>query len=88
MSDKSIKQIAMFQMIAVRLFEGKNFIEVIRLKLKKEENMNYRHVLDMKDLLLNKLDGKIQTEEFQENYCKNLREYQELRAIQEIEDNY
>ena len=46
-------------MIAVRLFEGKNFIEVIRLKLKKEENMNYRHVLDMKDLLLNKLDGKI-----------------------------
>ena len=81
MSDRSIKQIGMFQMIAIRLFEGKAFVETIRFKLKNEEKMNYRHVLQMKELLLEKLDNKIQTELFQEKYCHNLRDYQELRAI-------
>ena len=42
----------MLQMIAVRLFDGKAFIEVIRKKLKLEEKMNYRHVLEVKELLL------------------------------------
>ena len=44
----------MFQMIAVRLFEGKIFIKTIRLKLKREENMNYRHVLEIDELLTKK----------------------------------
>lgn len=49
----------MLQMVAIRLFGGKTFVDTIRLKLKKEEKMNYRHVLDMKELLLKKLDSEI-----------------------------
>ena len=86
MSDKSIKQIAMLQMIAIRLFGGEAFVETIRLKLRKEEKMNYRHVLDMKELLLQKMANQIQTDEFQAEYCRNLRECQELRDIQAIEE--
>ena len=86
MSDKSIKQIAMLQMIAIRLFGGEAFVETIRLKLRKEEKMNYRNVLDMKDLLLKKMENQIETDEFQEEYCKNIRLYQELRDIQAIDE--
>ena len=48
--------------------------------------MNYRHVQDMKELLLQKMANQIQTDEFQAEYCRNLRECQELRDIQAIEE--
>ena len=47
----------------------------IRMRLKREYNMNYRYVLEMHKLLLLKFKGQIQRDEFEKKYVDNLREY-------------
>ena len=87
-SDASIVEIATLQVHAARLFGGDTFLmDGIRLKLKREYQMNYRHVLEMHKLLKSKFDGQIRLDEFHRLYIKNLIDYQDMVALQQLDND-
>lgn len=51
-----------------------NFMETLRFKLKNEYKMNYRYVLVIKELLLDRIANKIDHNQFLTKYGKNIQE--------------
>ena len=51
-----------------------NFMETLRFKLKNEYKMNYRYVLVIKELLLDRIANKIEHNQFLTKYGKNIQE--------------
>jgi len=49
-----------------------NFMEPLRFKLKNELKMNYRYVLVIKELLLDRVANKIDQNQFLTKYGKNI----------------
>ena len=75
-------------MIALKLFsvyDDKNeknlYLDEIRFKLKNEEQMNYRNVVEIKKLLEKRLKREISVERFQDEYLKEIIKAREIKSL-------
>ena len=75
LTDTSTKEVAELQVITLKLFStycpqtNKNlYLDKIRFKLKNEEKMNYRNVLEIKKLVEQRLKNELPVDNFQDDY--------------------
>ena len=67
--------------------KGKDlYLDSIRFRLKNEEKMNYRNVLEVKKLLEQRLKREIVPEAFQEAYLAQIVEAREIKMLNDLDD--